>query len=39
METYLRQHADIFFTHGICPHCYEEVMAKLPGIFPQDKSE
>ncbi len=28
LETYLHQHTDIIFTHGICPHCYEKAMAE-----------
>jgi multidrug efflux pump subunit AcrA (membrane-fusion protein) len=26
LESYLRSHADIVFTHGICPSCYENVV-------------
>ena len=29
LETYLRRHNDILFTHGICPHCYENMMGEL----------
>ncbi|MHB8987729.1 MAG: hypothetical protein CVU58_01730 [Deltaproteobacteria bacterium HGW-Deltaproteobacteria-16] len=28
LETYLHQHTDIIFTHGICPHCYEKAIAE-----------
>lgn len=28
LETYLHQHTDILFTHGICPDCYEKAMAE-----------
>jgi len=39
LEAYLRQHNDILFTHGICPHCYDKVMGELTGFCPQEKSE
>jgi hypothetical protein len=29
IETYLKEHWDVDFTHGLCPECYEEEMAKL----------
>jgi response regulator RpfG family c-di-GMP phosphodiesterase len=28
LETYLHQHTDILFTHGICPDCYEKAIAE-----------
>lgn len=29
LEEYLYQHTDILFTHGVCPTCYDKVMAGL----------
>lgn len=29
LEEYLYQHTDILFTHGVCPTCYNKVMAGL----------
>jgi hypothetical protein len=26
VETYIGQHADVQFSHGICPSCFERVM-------------
>lgn len=37
MEVYLRQHADILFTHGICPHCYDKVMEENRQLLQQEK--
>jgi len=39
LETYLRQHNDILFTHGICPHCYENMMVELAEIGQRKKPE
>lgn len=25
LETYLRQHTEAEFTHGMCPECYEKL--------------
>ncbi len=35
LEEYLHQHTDILFTHGICPHCYDKVMAGLKKDLPR----
>jgi hypothetical protein len=29
IETYLKDHWDVDFTHGLCPECFEREMAKL----------
>jgi DNA-binding response OmpR family regulator len=29
LENYIAQHSEARFSHGICPHCYEEVRAQL----------
>ena len=31
-ETYLRNHTRAEFTHGVCPHCFEEQMAKIQAM-------
>jgi sigma-B regulation protein RsbU (phosphoserine phosphatase) len=31
VESYLSDHTDAKFSHGICPHCYETVLAQLEG--------
>ena len=37
LEAYLHQHTDILFTHGICPHCYDKVMAEQAHMLPRKK--
>jgi len=32
VESYISQHTDAKFSHGICPQCYEEVLAKFEGL-------
>ena len=39
LEAYLQHHSDILFTHGICPHCYDKVMAEQMGLFQGEKKE
>jgi integral membrane sensor domain MASE1 len=36
LEDYLRAHADIEFTHGICPECMQKQSAGLPQARPGD---
>ena len=31
VESYITEHTDAKFTHGICPQCYETVLAELEG--------
>jgi sigma-B regulation protein RsbU (phosphoserine phosphatase) len=31
VESYLSEHTDARFSHGICPHCYETVLAQFEG--------
>jgi DNA-binding response OmpR family regulator len=31
VDDYLADHADIRFSHGICPHCYEKLLDPGPG--------
>ena len=38
LEDYLHQHTDILFTHGICPHCYDKVMAENMLLLSELKS-
>jgi HAMP domain-containing protein len=33
IETYIREHSDVEFSHGICPDCYEKQMKELDRIF------
>ncbi|MEE8200831.1 MAG: hypothetical protein V3R29_06645 [Candidatus Acidoferrales bacterium] len=35
LENYISEHADVEFTHGICPSCLEEVRKK---DFPQNSN-
>ena len=37
LEEYLQQHADILFTHGICPHCYDKVMVEISDFHKQER--
>lgn len=37
LEAYLCQYSDILFTHGICPHCYEKLMAENMGLQQSEK--
>jgi hypothetical protein len=30
MESYIAQHSDAQFSHGICPGCMEDVMREMP---------
>lgn len=30
LEEYIRHHTDADFTHGLCPDCYEEMVAQIP---------
>ncbi len=39
LETYLHQNTDILFTHGICPHCYEKVMAENSHLIRELKTK
>lgn len=39
LEAYLQQHSDILFTHGICPRCYDKVMAEQMDSLQGGKSE
>lgn len=39
LEAYLHQHSDILFTHGICPHCYDKVMAENTHLLRESKSK
>ncbi|MHB8151284.1 MAG: response regulator, partial [Desulfobulbia bacterium] len=39
LETYLHQHTDIIFTHGICPHCYEKAIAENMLLLGELKSK
>jgi response regulator RpfG family c-di-GMP phosphodiesterase len=36
VESYLSRHADVQFTHGICPDCYPVVAAGLNPAIPRD---
>lgn len=38
IEVYLHRNKDINFTHGICPQCYEKVMAEYGAMLKQDKN-
>lgn len=29
IESYIKIHSDVSFTHGYCPHCYEKEMARI----------
>lgn len=39
LESYLQQHSDILFTHGVCPSCYNKVMAEQMSLFQGEKKE
>jgi response regulator RpfG family c-di-GMP phosphodiesterase len=39
LEDYLHQHSDILFTHGICPHCYDKVVAENMLLLGELKSK
>ncbi len=43
VETYIKQHADVTFTHAICPDCKDKYYSKLPmgedGLSKQLKIE
>jgi response regulator RpfG family c-di-GMP phosphodiesterase len=39
LEVYLHQNTDILFTHGICPHCYEKVMAENSPLIRELKTK
>lgn len=39
LEAYLQQHSDILFTHGICPRCYDKVMAEQMNPLQRGKRE
>ena len=32
LESYITQHSEAFFSHGVCPECYEKAMSELPHI-------
>ena len=32
VETYLADHSDVQFSHGICPSCFERVMREDPNL-------
>lgn len=34
LELYIRDHADVEFTHGICPECANELLAELDNMPP-----
>jgi phosphoserine phosphatase RsbU/P len=34
VETYLANHSDVQFSHGICPSCFERVMREDPNLRP-----
>ena len=36
LESYLSEHTDAMFTHGLCPECYEKSLAQIEGMRKQD---
>ncbi|GFO57038.1 hypothetical protein GMSM_40450 [Geomonas sp. Red276] len=30
LETYITEHSEALFSHGICPHCYDQLVEGLP---------
>jgi DNA-binding response OmpR family regulator len=36
LETYISEHTDAVFTHGICPECLEQARAEMKGLFKKD---
>jgi sigma-B regulation protein RsbU (phosphoserine phosphatase) len=46
VETYISEHAEVKFTHGVCPECYQKIVepeleklkkGDLPGVFDKEK--
>ena len=37
VEHYVTQHTDLQFSHGICPGCYDRVMAGMDGELDRQK--
>jgi hypothetical protein len=38
LEAYLSEKADVYFSHGLCPHCYEHDMQELEKLKLHDKT-
>jgi len=39
VEVYIRDHTDADFTHGLCPECYESLMAEINAETPPPEDE
>jgi hypothetical protein len=39
VEHYVAEHSDATFTHGICPTCYESVVAQIDAVGAKGVAE